>query len=50
MKRAHVKLLDKAEQVGATVVFDPNVRLPLWDDHDFYYETLQAFFTTCTCC
>ncbi|EHT1785635.1 carbohydrate kinase [Staphylococcus pseudintermedius] len=43
MKRAHVKLLDKAEQVGATVVFDPNVRLPLWDDHDVYYETLQAF-------
>lgn len=43
MKEAHVQLLNKAEQVGAIIVFDPNVRLPLWDDHDAYYETLQAF-------
>lgn len=43
MKEAHVQLLDKAEQVGATIVFDPNVRLPLWENHDVYYETLQAF-------
>ncbi|AVQ33464.1 carbohydrate kinase [Staphylococcus muscae] len=43
MKQAHEALLEKAHKVGATVVFDPNVRLPLWDDHQAYQETIQSF-------
>ncbi|MGV3042306.1 carbohydrate kinase family protein [Staphylococcus rostri] len=43
MKEAHEALLAKAHEVGATVVFDPNVRLPLWDDHEAYQQTIQAF-------
>lgn len=43
MKHAHEALLEKAHEVGATVVFDPNVRLPLWDDHQAYQETIKSF-------
>ncbi|MCS4486961.1 carbohydrate kinase family protein [Staphylococcus americanisciuri] len=43
MKEAHEALLAKAHEVGATVVFDPNVRLPLWDDYQAYQQTIQAF-------
>ena len=30
MKYAHKKLIEKVTHVGGTIVFDPNVRLPLW--------------------
>lgn len=43
MKEAHEALLAKAHEVGATVVFDPNVRLPLWEDHQAYQQTIQSF-------
>lgn len=43
MRDAHEALLEKAHEVGATVVFDPNVRLPLWEDHQAYQQTIQSF-------
>ncbi|QLK86458.1 carbohydrate kinase [Staphylococcus sp. 17KM0847] len=43
MKAAHEALIEKARREGATVVFDPNVRLPLWDDHELYQQTIQTF-------
>ena len=30
MKQAHYKLIEKFEAQRGTIIFDPNVRLPLW--------------------
>ncbi|WP_050183554.1 carbohydrate kinase family protein [Domibacillus robiginosus] len=43
MKYAHMKAIDQAKQHGALVSFDPNVRLPLWEDPDVCRETILAF-------
>lgn len=43
MKRAHVKAIDAVKNRGGLVSFDPNVRLPLWNDHDEYRRTIRSF-------
>lgn len=43
MKYAHKALIDKVKVAGGTVVFDPNVRLPLWDSEDACKEAIQSF-------
>ncbi|WP_445480150.1 carbohydrate kinase family protein [Lysinibacillus irui] len=43
MKQAHLAFLEQAHQVGSLVSFDPNVRLPLWQDESACRETILAF-------
>ncbi|MCM3790915.1 carbohydrate kinase [Domibacillus indicus] len=43
MKHAHIKAIDRAKQRGAFISFDPNVRLPLWEDPNACRETILAF-------
>jgi len=33
MRRAHERAVELAKKAGITVSFDPNLRLPLWEDH-----------------
>jgi fructokinase len=43
MKQAHRKAIEQAEQRGALISFDPNVRLPLWEDHECCRQTILDF-------
>lgn len=42
-KRAHRKAIRLAKQAGATVSFDPNVRLPLWERPEDCKRTILEF-------
>lgn len=46
MKKAHVKAIGAAKKHGAIISFDPNVRLPLWDNPKQCRETIQEFIST----
>lgn len=43
MKTAHKILLNTALEEHCIISFDPNVRLPLWDNHDLYRKTILEF-------
>ena len=43
MKNDHEKMIEKFESVGGTIVFDPNVRLPLWEDKLECQRTKKAY-------
>ncbi|MHD0397802.1 carbohydrate kinase family protein [Staphylococcus simulans] len=43
MKATHRVLIDQMLEVGGTVVFDPNLRFPLWDDLDALHHTVLEF-------
>ena len=43
VKYATISLLEKAKSVGATVVFDTNVRAHLWEDKKQYKNTILKF-------
>ncbi|WP_210126259.1 carbohydrate kinase [Staphylococcus sp. GDY8P85P] len=43
MKEAHQAMIDKFKSANGTIVFDPNVRLPLWYSAEACKETIQAF-------
>lgn len=43
MRDAHVKAIEMAQSRGALISFDPNVRLPLWSDHQALRETILEF-------
>ncbi|MGV3096630.1 MULTISPECIES: carbohydrate kinase family protein [Staphylococcus] len=43
MKEAHQAMIDKFKSAHGTIVFDPNVRLPLWHSAEACKETIQAF-------
>ena len=43
IKRAHEKLLDIANESNVLISFDPNIRLPLWNDHDLLKKTVMDF-------
>ncbi|QPA55970.1 carbohydrate kinase family protein [Lysinibacillus sphaericus] len=43
MKSAHLAFIEQAHQAGSIVSFDPNVRLPLWQDETACRETILAF-------
>lgn len=45
IKQAHEVAIDYCHELGALVSFDPNVRLPLWDDHDLYRECINEFIS-----
>lgn len=46
MKKAHVKAIGAAKRHGAIISFDPNVRLPLWDNPAQCRETILEFLPT----
>lgn len=43
MKQAHQTLIDKFKAANGTIVFDPNVRLPLWDSAEACQKAIQEF-------
>jgi len=43
MKYAHLAFIEQAHQAGSIVSFDPNVRMPLWQDESICRETILAF-------
>lgn len=43
MKKAHAKAIRSAKSKGAIISFDPNVRLPLWDDPKECRSTILDF-------
>jgi len=43
MKHAHMALIEQAHQAGSLVSFDPNVRLPLWNDEKACRQTILEF-------
>jgi fructokinase len=43
MKQAHSKAIRSAKEKGAIISFDPNVRLPLWEDPEDCRNTILQF-------
>lgn len=43
MKQAHLKMIEKFEKTQGTIVFDPNVRLPLWNDPEACRRAILEF-------
>ena len=43
MRQAHVTAIDMALEENAIISFDPNVRFPLWEDHDALRKTILEF-------
>ncbi|MBO1512992.1 carbohydrate kinase family protein [Metabacillus bambusae] len=43
MKQAHIKAIRSAKEKGAIISFDPNVRLPLWEDPQDCRKTILQF-------
>lgn len=43
MKKAHVKAINAAISKGGLISFDPNVRLPLWDNPEDCRKTILEF-------
>ncbi|AKL92332.1 5-dehydro-2-deoxygluconokinase [Staphylococcus capitis subsp. capitis] len=43
MKQAHSKMIEKFEKANGTIVFDPNVRLPLWEDPEACRQAILEF-------
>lgn len=43
MKQAHIKAIESAKARGAIISFDPNVRLPLWEDPEECRTTILKF-------
>ena len=43
MRDAHDKALEIAKENGLIISFDPNVRLPLFDDHEYLKNTIRKY-------
>lgn len=43
VRRAHDQAIAFAKTKGCIICFDPNVRLPLWEDHKAYQEVIRAY-------
>ena len=43
MKYAHKTAIEYAKKAGAMISFDPNIRLPLWDNHEALKNTVLEF-------
>ncbi|MCT4545344.1 MAG: carbohydrate kinase [Vallitalea sp.] len=43
VKYAHLQAIEYASQENLIISFDPNVRLPLWDDEDNCRQTINEF-------
>ncbi|WP_433943577.1 carbohydrate kinase family protein [Paenibacillus sp. SN-8-1] len=47
VKYAHLKAIFLAKEAGALISFDPNVRLPLWDNAENCRQTIHEFLPLC---
>ncbi|GGB11115.1 carbohydrate kinase [Macrococcus hajekii] len=43
MKEAHIAAIERMTTAGGTIIFDPNLRLPLWPSHAALNETVKEF-------
>lgn len=43
MRDAHKRVLELAENAGAIISFDPNIRLPLWENTDELHAAVENF-------
>lgn len=43
MKYSHIKAIEIAKEKNAIISFDPNVRLPLWKNHEDCKKTINEF-------
>lgn len=43
IKYAHIKAINLVKEIGGLISFDPNVRLPLWDNHEECRQTICDF-------
>lgn len=43
MKYAHIKLIEMAKKENLIISFDPNLRLPLWENHNDLKNTVNEF-------
>lgn len=43
MKETHIQTIEQMAQAGGTIVFDPNLRLPLWPSAELLKETVLEF-------
>ncbi|HHX60901.1 MAG TPA: aminoimidazole riboside kinase [Epulopiscium sp.] len=43
VRQAHVGAIKAVQDVGGIICFDPNIRLPLWDNHAEYRRVIQHF-------
>ncbi len=43
MRATHIAAIDAAQAAGALVSFDPNLRFPLWPDHEALRQTCLQF-------
>ena len=43
VRKAHDRAIEIAKSKGCIICFDPNVRLPLWEDHKAYQEVIRAY-------
>lgn len=43
MRDAHRRAISLARDAGAIIAFDPNLRFPLWKDHEKLYRTVNEF-------
>ncbi len=49
MKKAHLQLIDYANEKGIKISFDPNLRLSLWDDEEALKKTVLEFLPYAHC-
>jgi fructokinase len=43
IRKAHDKVIQLTRDNGGMISFDPNVRLPLWDDHEEYRKVINSY-------
>lgn len=43
MKKAHIEAIEQTEKANGTIIFDPNLRFPLWPSVDELKKTVLAF-------
>ena len=43
VRKAHLAAIKAVKEVGGLISFDPNIRLPLWQDHNEYKNVIRSF-------
>lgn len=43
MKETHRMVIHRVKEAGGTIIFDPNIRLPLWEDEEACREAVREF-------
>lgn len=43
VRRAHIAAIEAVKEKGGIISFDPNIRLPLWEDHEEYKRIIREF-------